>query len=334
MKKKTSLARSLPPLCPSILSLLRDRERRTLSLSFASLLHSGSKSASCPLLWLIDNSIASRVRGRKSGRKEEGSSKKPIVSLFLSLMPTSSSSSNPPSRPVPWLASPPGPYIAGFRANILDFMLRSGAAQELPTPPRLVSPSENDNDGRNAGGSGSRRNKKNAPDPDRGAPLRAWLVPLAWPRGSPPAPPPPPLYVVEEGLDEENPLVCDRCRIIGKKERVFFLGVEGGFFSLLPPRFRCLSPLTPLLLAFVIAIFFTLSSSQAGRRTRSAPRGTTSSCRGHPRLLLLRLRETRRGRTAPCLLPRAGPRAAPRPLPPLRPRLPSPLSRSPGPERR
>ena len=135
-------------------------------------------------------------------------------------------SSNAPSRPVPWLDSLPGPYIAGFRANVLDFVLRSGVAQELPTPPRLVSLSSASSGGGDGGGSGggSRNRSKNDPKAEKGAPLRAWLVPLAWPRGSPPAPPPPPLYIVEEGLDEEHPLVCDQCRVIGKREReeVFF----------------------------------------------------------------------------------------------------------------
>jgi len=131
-------------------------------------------------------------------------------------MPPSSLSSNAPSRPVPWLASPPGPYIAGFTANILDFLLRSGVAQELPTPPRLVSLSSESTGGGGARGRGGSRNSTK--NEKAGAPLRAWLVPLAWPRGSPPALPPPPLYVVQEGLDEEHPLVCDQCRVIGEEE--------------------------------------------------------------------------------------------------------------------
>jgi len=143
-------------------------------------------------------------------------------------MPAPSSSS---SRPVPWIADPPGPYIAGFHANVLDFLTRSGAARELPPLPRLVSsnPAPEDDGGGNGRADGSRNNKKTtkAKGKDAGAPLRAWLVPLSWPRGAPPSPvPPPPLYVVEEGLDEENPLVCDQCRVIGASR-------ESEFFSLL-----------------------------------------------------------------------------------------------------
>ena len=182
-----------------------------------------------------------RKREKEERRKKQRGSLSPssivplFFFLFLSSMPPSSSSSNPSSRPVPWLASPPGPYIAGFRANVLDFVLRSGVAQELPTPPRLVSSSSESNTGGSGGGGGGggggSRNRGRG-KAEKGAPLRAWLVPLAWPRGSPPSPqPPPPLYIVEEGLDEEQPLVCDQCRVIGKKRRKkFFFHV---FFS--PP---------------------------------------------------------------------------------------------------
>ena len=60
--------------------------------------------------------------------------------------------------------------------------------------------------------------------------LRAFAVALEWPPGSRETLPPPVLYVVEQGLDEGDPPVCDQCRIMGARGRR-----EGGWVCAATP---------------------------------------------------------------------------------------------------
>ena len=91
------------------------------------------------------------------------------------------------TRPVPALPCGDAPYDAPFHAAVTHFVQAHGVP--VPLPPR------------------------------EGRVWSAWRVTLAWPPGTPALLPPPGLWVVREGLDEDDVAVCDQCRIMGEGGR-------------------------------------------------------------------------------------------------------------------
>lgn len=92
------------------------------------------------------------------------------------------------SRSAPRPLQPDPACVAGFHANVARFLEERGVELALSAPAAAAR-------------------------------LRAWAVALEWPPGAPPSLPPPTLYVVEQGLDEADPPVCDQCRIMGRRGR-------------------------------------------------------------------------------------------------------------------